>query len=36
VVLPACDVIETDLSIEDGVSLILSVGASVPPTVTEK
>jgi uncharacterized membrane protein len=36
VVLPAGDVIETDLSIEDGVSLILSVGASVPPTVTEK
>lgn len=36
VVLPAADVIETDLSIEDGVSLILSVGASVPPTVTEK
>ena len=28
VVVPAQDVIETDLSLEDGVSLILSVGAS--------
>jgi len=36
VVLPATDVIDTDLSIEDGVSLILSTGASVPATVTEK
>ena len=36
VVLPASHVIETDLSIEDGVSLILSAGASVPATVTEK
>jgi len=36
VVLPVADVIETDLSIEDGVSLILSTGASVPATVTEK
>ena len=36
VVLPAADVIETDLSIEDGVSIILSAGASIPPTVTEK
>jgi uncharacterized membrane protein len=36
VVLPAEDVIETDLSVEDGVSLILSAGASVPPTVGEK
>jgi uncharacterized membrane protein len=36
VVLPASDVIETDLSIEDGVSLILSAGASVPATVAEK
>jgi uncharacterized membrane protein len=35
VVLPASDVIETDLSIEDGVSLILSAGASVPSTVKE-
>jgi uncharacterized membrane protein len=35
VVLPAADVIETDLSIEDGVSLILSAGASVPATVVE-
>jgi uncharacterized membrane protein len=29
------DVIETDLSVEDGVSLILSVGSSVPQVVTE-
>ena len=36
VVLPSCDVIETDLSIEDGISLLLSAGASVPPTLTEK
>jgi uncharacterized membrane protein len=36
VVLPAADVIETDLSIEDGVSLILSAGASVPSTVAQK
>jgi uncharacterized membrane protein len=36
VVLPACDVIETDLSIEDGVSLLLSAGASVPARVTER
>jgi len=35
VVLPAADVIETDMSIEDGVSLILSAGASVPSTVTQ-
>jgi uncharacterized membrane protein len=36
VVLPAADVIETDLTIEDGVSIILSAGASVPATVIEK
>ena len=36
VILPVADVIETDLSIEDGVSLVLSAGASVPGTVTEK
>ena len=36
VVLPASDVIETDLTIEDGISLILSAGASVPPTLTQK
>jgi uncharacterized membrane protein len=35
VVVPEADVIETDLSVEDGVSLILSVGSSVPPVVTE-
>ena len=36
VVLPQEDVIETDLSVEDGVSLILSAGASVPPVVGER
>lgn len=36
VVLPVEDVLETDLSVEDGVSLILSAGASVPPEVGEK
>ncbi len=36
VVLPREDVIETDLSVEDGVSLILSAGASVPPRVAER
>lgn len=36
VVLPVEDVIETDLSIEDGVSLILSAGASVPAKIGER
>jgi uncharacterized membrane protein len=36
VVLPAEDVIDTDLTVEDGVSLILSAGASVPPSVIER
>ena len=36
VVLPATDVIETDLSVEDGVSLMLSAGASVPRVVSER
>lgn len=36
VVLPAEHVIETDISVEDGVSLILSAGASVPPKVGER
>lgn len=36
VVLPHSDVIETDLSVEDGVSLMLSAGASVPPRVSER
>jgi len=36
VVLPASDVIETDLSVEDGVSLMLSAGASVPQVVRER
>ena len=36
VVLPASDVIEIDLSVEDGVSLMLSAGASVPRVVSER
>ena len=35
VILPAEDVLETDLSIEDGISVILSAGASVPAKVGE-
>jgi uncharacterized membrane protein len=36
VVLPVEDVIETDLSIEEGISLMLSAGASVPSLVRER
>jgi uncharacterized membrane protein len=36
VILPIEDVIDTDLSVEDGVSLLLSAGASMPPLVHEK
>jgi uncharacterized membrane protein len=36
VVLPIGDVIETDLSVEDGISLMLSAGASVPRVVRER
>jgi uncharacterized membrane protein len=36
VVLPVDDVIETDLSIEEGISLMLSAGASVPSVVRER
>ena len=36
VVLPEEDVIETDLSVEDGISLLLSAGASVPDRVGER
>jgi uncharacterized membrane protein len=36
VVLPQEDIIETDLSVEDGVSLILSAGSSVPPVMGER
>lgn len=36
VVLPEDDVIETDLSVEDGVSMILSAGASVPEKIGER
>lgn len=36
VILPEDDVIETDLSVEDGVSMILSAGASVPERVGER
>ena len=30
-ILPREDVIDTDLSVEDGVSILLSAGASIPP-----
>jgi uncharacterized membrane protein len=36
VILPLEDVIDTDLSVEDGVSILLSAGASIPKLVTEK
>jgi uncharacterized membrane protein len=36
VILPVEDVIETDLSVEDGVSLLLSAGASVPLGIKER
>ncbi len=36
VVLPIEDVVETDLSIEDGMSLMLSAGASVPRVVRQR
>lgn len=36
VVLPIEDVIETDLSVEDGISLMLSAGSSVPRVVRER
>ncbi len=36
VVLPVEDVVETDLSVEDGMSLMLSAGASVPRLVRER
>jgi uncharacterized membrane protein len=36
VVLPQEDVIETNLSVEDGMSLLLSAGASVPDRVGER
>ena len=35
VVLPVEDVIETDLSVEDGISLILSAGVAVPGEIGE-
>lgn len=35
VVLPAEDVIETDLSVEDGISVILSAGVAVPASIGE-
>jgi len=35
VVLPAADVLETDLSIEDGIGLILSGGASTPARISQ-
>ena len=36
VVLPPEDVLETDVPVEDGISVILSGGASMPPAVAEK
>jgi len=36
VVLPASDVIDTDLTVEEGMSLMLSAGSSVPPVVSER
>lgn len=36
VVVPAEDVIDTDLSVEDGISLMLSAGASVPRRIRER
>ncbi len=36
VVVPADDVIETDLAVEEGVSLMLSAGSSVPRIVRER
>ena len=36
VILPVEDVIDTDLTVEDGVSVILSAGASIPDRVVEK
>ena len=36
VILPAEDVIETDLSVEDGVSLMLSAGASAPAQIKQR
>ena len=36
VILPSQDVVETDLSVEDGVSLLLSAGASIPRVIKER
>ena len=36
VILPIDEVMDTDLSVEDGVSLLLSAGASMPPRVHQK
>ena len=36
VILPVEDVVETDLSVEDGVSLLLSAGASIPLAIKER
>lgn len=36
VILPAEDVIETTLSVEEGITLMLSAGASVPPRIGER
>jgi uncharacterized membrane protein len=36
VVVPAEDVVDTDLSVEDGISLMLSAGSSVPHRIRER
>jgi uncharacterized membrane protein len=36
VVLPEDDVIDTNLTVEDGVSIILSTGAAMPRSVVER
>jgi uncharacterized membrane protein len=36
VVIPKEDVVDTDLTVEDGVGIILSAGSSMPSLVTEK
>jgi uncharacterized membrane protein len=36
VILPGAHVIDTDLTVEDGVSILLSAGASIPPRVGRK
>ncbi len=35
-IVPARDIVETDLTVEQGISFILSCGAAVPPQITKK